>query len=78
MDELQKAMAEFSAKQGVTQCEPAGTKKAYQDARRESWQAQETRQANNKQWGDAWDRAEHNAENKRFDSEGVFYIGGKQ
>lgn len=49
MDELQKAIAEFAAKQGATQLPNAGDKKSYQDARRSSWMAQDERQRNERQ-----------------------------
>lgn len=73
MTDLEKAMAEFLAKQGATQCAPAATKEDYKAARRTSWQAQEERQRQER----AAERAERNAENMRYDSEGVYYIGGK-
>lgn len=74
MDELQKAMAEFAAKQGVTIVPPTLDAKAYKQARKDSWKAQQEV----KEAAQAYENAERNAENMRYDKEGVYYIGGKR
>lgn len=73
MDDVQKAMADFLAKQGVTPCPPAATKAEYKAARRESWDTAEQRRMRD----DVANRVERNAENRRYDNEGVYYFGGK-
>lgn len=74
MDELQKAMAEFAARNGVTIVAPVADAKSYKAARKESWIAQKEREKAERNA----ERAERNAENMRHDNEGVYYVGGYQ
>lgn len=73
MTDYEKAIAEFQAKQGVTVCPPLTNAKEYKTAKRESWDKQQAEKADKR----AYQNAERNAENMRYDSEGVYYIGGK-
>lgn len=73
MTEYEKAIAEFTAKQSTTVCPPAASKADYKAARRDSWDSQKNRQQDEKRY----EANERNAENKRYDNEGVYYIGGK-
>ena len=73
MTDLEKAMAEFAAKQGVTVCPALTNAKEYKTAKRESWDKQQEEKASKRRY----ENNERNAENMRYDSEGVYYIGGK-
>jgi hypothetical protein len=72
--DIDAAMAEFLAKQAPTACVPILTAKQAEEAAKAArvtarQQAQQEAEAR---------AAEHNAENRRYDSEGVYYIGGKE
>ena len=69
-NELDAAMAEFLAKQGATVCAPILDAKASKLAAKESYQ--------NRVAKEQYENAAHNAENRRYDSEGIYYIGGKR
>ncbi len=69
MTDYEKAIAEFTAKQAATVCPPAASKADYKAARRDSWDRQQDAKR--------YEANERNAENKRYDNEGVYYIGGK-
>lgn len=73
MTDLEKAMAEFLAKSAPTICPPVvNAKTAIELAKQTRATAKAKEEAL-----DAAERAERNAENIRYDAEGVFYIGGK-
>ncbi len=74
MTDYEKAAAEFLAKQAVTVVPAVTTRAEHQAVRKSSFLAQKERE----RAANAADKAERNAENKRFDNEGVYYIGGKE
>lgn len=72
--DIDAAMAEFLAKQAPTTCAPILTAKQSQEAAKAARAA-----ARQQAQAEAEARAaERNAENRRYDSEGVYYIGGKE
>lgn len=74
MTELEQAMREFEARNQVVQCAPVtNAKQARELARLRRQREREQEQAR-----DSAERAERNAENKRYDAEGVWYVGGFQ
>jgi hypothetical protein len=79
--EIAQAMAAFLASNAPRQCGTIADRKQARAARIESAQAQRARDMAK----DANERAarraalaERNAENKRYDAEGVWYVGGFQ
>lgn len=73
MTDLELAMAEFAAKQGVTVCAPVLDAKTSKELAKASYAARMQRERDT----DTYERSERNAENMRYDNEGVYYIGGK-
>jgi hypothetical protein len=72
MTDLEKAMQEFAARNGVTQCAPVtSAKQANELAKARRVEQRERERAER-----AARCAEQNAENARYDREGVWYVGG--
>lgn len=70
MTDIEQAIAAFAATQGATVCPAITNAKQAKDTPRYT-----TKQADADK--DAYERSERNAENMRYDNEGVYYIGGK-
>lgn len=70
MNDIEQATADFLAKQGATQCAAITSAKEAKATPR--YTEHDARRS-----ADAQDCAERNAENIRYDKEGVYYIGGK-
>jgi hypothetical protein len=70
MTDLEQAIAAFAAQNTVTVCPAITSAKAAREVPRYT-----EKQSNADK--DAYERSERNAENKRYDNEGVYYIGGK-
>lgn len=71
--ELDAAMAEFLAKQAPTVCSPIRDAKTAAIAAKLARDKRKEAEARL----DVAERAERNAENRRYDDEGVYYIGGE-
>ncbi len=73
MDDLEKAMAEFLASKTVTVCEPVLTAKQSLELAKAKRKADREKEEEDRRY----EAIERNAENRRYDNEGVYYIGGK-
>ena len=68
MTDFDKAIAEFLAKNSAVVCAPILSAKQSKEASKATYEKFSQNESEN--------NAMHNAENKRYDSEGVYYIGG--